>query len=79
MKPHRGADVRIVRVLLTTTDEMTALRLARRELGSGPAQELAGSAASWTGACPRTRYGRGVLELAEEVVGATGWVTAGQR
>ncbi|MET8829224.1 hypothetical protein ABZX40_33325 [Streptomyces sp. NPDC004610] len=81
-----GAEVRIVRVLLTATDATTAGRLAGRELGSELAQELAGSARKarlLDRHAPEDTVrvatdGRSVPDLAEEVVRVTGWVTAGR-
>ncbi|MEU9338331.1 hypothetical protein AB0D49_35135 [Streptomyces sp. NPDC048290] len=85
---HRamGPDVRIVRVLLTATDETTALRLSGRELGSELAGELAGSARKArlldreapADTVRITTDGQPVPALAREVVLATGWVTGSE-
>jgi len=76
-----GADVRIVRVLLTASDRTAGERLARRELGSELADGLRTSAAKARlldeGVPPDTvrvaTDGRSVIDIAREVVSATGW------
>ncbi|MFG2292091.1 AAA family ATPase [Streptomyces sp. NPDC048603] len=76
-----GAQVRIVRVLLTASDATARERLVRRELGSELQQELEGSARK---ARLLDRHapadtlrvatdGRTVVDIAREVVAATGW------
>jgi hypothetical protein len=80
-----GADVRIVRVLLTATDETTERRLRGREIGSALERELAGSlrkarmlderAPTDTVRVPTD--GRRVTDVAAEVLAATGWLPAG--
>ena len=80
-----GADVRIVRVLLTATDEITERRLRGREIGSELEREIAGSRRKARllddHAPPDTvrvpTDGRSVIDIATEVLAATGWVTAG--
>ncbi|MFJ7071877.1 AAA family ATPase [Streptomyces sp. NPDC098781] len=80
-----GDDVRFVRVLLTATDETAEQRLAGRELGSELAHELAGSARKarlldQRAAADVLRVvtdGRSVVDIALEVVAATGWVVDG--
>ncbi len=77
-----GADVRIVRVLLTATDEITERRLRGREIGSELERELAGSRRKARllddHAPPDTvrvpTDGRSVVDIAAEVLAATGWV-----
>ncbi|GAA3788232.1 AAA family ATPase [Streptomyces chiangmaiensis] len=76
-----GAGVRIVRVVLTASDATTRERLVGRELGSELEKELQGSV-------PKARLlderapaealrvvtdGRLVVDIAQEVVTATGW------
>lgn len=76
-----GDDVRIVRVLLTATDETTEQRLTGRELGSELEQELRGSARKARMLDARAPAdtlrvvtdGRTVIDIATEVVAATGW------
>ncbi|MEU3899844.1 hypothetical protein [Streptomyces sp. NPDC045251] len=76
-----GADVRLVRVLLTASDATAGARLTGRELGSELEQELAGSARKARlldeGAPADTvrvgTDGRRVVDIAREVVGVTGW------
>jgi hypothetical protein len=76
-----GADVRLVRVLLTATDATAAARLAGREIGSGLAAELAGSASKArllderapAGTVRVSTDGRSVRDIAREVLAATGW------
>ncbi|UGT43588.1 AAA family ATPase [Nocardia yamanashiensis] len=82
-----GADVRIVRVLLTANDTTAGERLRRRELGSGLAQELDGSARKArlleqqapAGTVRVATDERGVVDIAREVVRATGWMASGKR
>ncbi|WP_405523550.1 AAA family ATPase [Streptomyces canus] len=79
-----GASVRIVRVLLTASDETTERRLAGRELGSELEQELRGSARKArmlderapAGTLRVGTDGRTVVDIAAEVTAATGWVPA---
>ncbi|MGI5200379.1 AAA family ATPase [Spirillospora sp. CA-108201] len=76
-----GVEARIVRVLLTASDSTICERLARRELGSELEQELAGSArkARWLDQrVPAETVRvvtdhRAVVDIAREVVAATGW------
>ncbi|MFG2639412.1 hypothetical protein ACGFYP_00285 [Streptomyces sp. NPDC048370] len=78
-----GADVRIIRVLLTASDVTAGERLAGRELGSELEQELAGSARKARlldeqapeGTVRVATDGRSVLDIAGEVVAATCWLT----
>ncbi|MFC7986395.1 hypothetical protein [Streptomyces sp. NPDC057336] len=80
-----GADVRLVRVLLTASDATAGVRLTGRELGSELQQELAGSARKARlldeGAPADTvrvrTDGRRVVDIAREVVGVTGWTVNG--
>ncbi len=77
-----GEGVRIVRVLLTATDETAERRLSGRELGSEPEQELRGSAREArmlderapAGTLRVATDGRTVTGIAAEVTAATGWV-----
>lgn len=77
-----GADVRIVRVLLTASDATASGRLTARERGSELADGLKSSAEKSrllaARASPDTvrvpTDGRPVADLASEVVAATGWV-----
>jgi len=77
-----GPDVRIVRVLLTATDSTAGARLAGRELGSELEDGLATSASRGRLldelVAPDTvrvaTDDRSVVEIAREVVAATGWV-----
>ncbi|MER5711432.1 hypothetical protein AB0B13_29065 [Streptomyces sp. NPDC042898] len=77
-----GAGVRIVRVLLTASDVTTGERLAGRELGSELEQELKGSSRKARILDERapadtvrvTTDGRPVVDIAREVVAATGWI-----
>ncbi|EKX67464.1 hypothetical protein Sipo8835_02645 [Streptomyces ipomoeae] len=77
-----GADVRIVRVLLTATDESTERRLRGREIGSEFERELAGSIRKARlldeqapGDTVRVATdGRAVIDIATEVLAATGWL-----
>lgn len=79
-----GDSVRIVRVLLTATDETTEGRLRGRELGSELESELRGSrrrarsldAGAPAGTLRVVTDGRSVTEVAAEVTAATGWVPA---
>ncbi|GGX54558.1 hypothetical protein [Streptomyces chartreusis] len=76
-----GDDVRLVRVLLTATDETAAQRLTGRELGSELEHEIRGSrrkarlldehAPADVRRVPTD--GRTVIDIATEVVAATGW------
>ncbi|MHC3470740.1 ATP-binding protein [Streptomyces sp. 7R007] len=76
-----GADVGLIRVLLTASDETARERLTGREIGSELAAELANSHRK--ARLPEARTpavtvrvvtdGRSVGEIAREVVGATGW------
>lgn len=78
-----GADVRIVRVLLTATDETTERRLRGREIGSELERELTGSAYKARLLDERAPAdtvrvatdGRTVIDIAAEVLAVTGWVT----
>lgn len=78
-----GADVRIVRVLLTATDATAERRLRGREIGSELQRELAGSARKARLLDERAPAdtvrvatdGRTVMDIAAEVLAATGWVT----
>lgn len=77
-----GADVRIVRVLLTASDETAAARLNGREIGSELERELANSAHKArvleqhapVGTVRVVTDGRSVVDIAEDVLAATGWV-----
>ena len=77
-----GDGVRIVRVLLTASDETTGRRLAGREIGSELEQELRGSvrkarmldARAPAGTLRVGTDGRTVIDIAAEVTAATGWV-----
>ncbi|MFC8711914.1 AAA family ATPase [Streptomyces sp. NPDC057197] len=79
-----GADVRIVRVLLTASDATARERLVRREIGSELERELTGSARKARlldrhAPADTVRVAtdaRTVADIAREVVAATGW--AGQ-
>ena len=79
-----GDGVRLVRVLLTATDETAEQRLTGRELGSELAHEVRGSARKARLLEKRAPAdvvrvvtdGRTVIDIATEVVSATGW-TAG--
>jgi hypothetical protein len=79
-----GDGVRIVRVLLTATDETAEQRLTGRELGSELGQELRNSARKARMLDARAPAdtlrvvtdGRTVIDIATEVVAATGWATA---
>lgn len=77
-----GVGVRIVRVLLTASDETTERRLAGRELGSELERELRGSARKArmlderapAGTLRVVTDGRTVIDIATEVTAVTGWV-----
>ncbi|NGO72372.1 hypothetical protein G5C65_29275 [Streptomyces sp. SB3404] len=78
-----GAGVRFVRVLLTASDATTGERLAGRELGSELDRSLKGSARKARlldeAAAPADTVrvatdGRHVVDIAHEVVAATGWI-----
>lgn len=79
-----GDGVRIVRVLLTATDETAERRLTGRELGSELEHELRGSvrkARILEERAPADTLrvmtdGRTVIDIAAEVTAATGWVPA---
>ncbi|MFD7716937.1 hypothetical protein [Streptomyces sp. NPDC059814] len=76
-----GAGVRIVRILLTASDETTAQRLTGREIGSELEHELRGSARKARlldeqAPADTVRVatdGRTVVDIAHEIVAATGW------
>jgi predicted kinase len=76
-----GAGVRLVRVLLTASDATAGTRLAGRELGSNLAQEMANSSykarlldeRAPAGTIRVVTDGRTVVDIAREVVAATGW------
>ncbi|MFE5911641.1 hypothetical protein ACFQ6B_21535 [Streptomyces wedmorensis] len=80
-----GAEVRIVRVLLTASDATARARLRGRELGSELEQELEGSLRKARLLDRRAPVdtvrvgtdGRSVGDIAREVVAATGWTAAG--
>ncbi|MCX4539258.1 AAA family ATPase [Streptomyces sp. NBC_01565] len=77
-----GANVRIVRVALTASDATARERLTGRELGSELEHELESSARKARILDERTPLdtvrvatdGRSVVDIAREVVGATGWL-----
>ncbi|MGW0708484.1 hypothetical protein ACWD4G_21445 [Streptomyces sp. NPDC002643] len=77
-----GADVRIVRVLLTATDDTTERRLRGREIGSELERELQGSLRKArllderapTDTLRVSTDGRSVVDIATEVLAATGWL-----
>ncbi|GLP65418.1 hypothetical protein TUSST3_20380 [Streptomyces sp. TUS-ST3] len=79
-----GDGVRIVRVLLTATDETAERRLTGRELGSELARELRGGVRKArmlderapAGTLRVVTDGRSVIDIAAEVTAATGWVPA---
>ncbi|MDC0769858.1 AAA family ATPase [Streptomyces sp. HD] len=79
-----GDGIRVVRVLLTATDETAELRLAGRELGSELEQEVRSSARKARLLDERAPAdvlrvvtdGRSVIDIASEVVSATGWAAA---
>jgi hypothetical protein len=76
-----GAEVRIIRVLLTASDATARERLLGRELGSELEKELEGSVRKaqlldLRAAADTVRVvtdGRPVVDIAREVVAATGW------
>ncbi|KFG09054.1 MULTISPECIES: hypothetical protein [Streptomyces] len=76
-----GAGVRIIRVLLTASDATARERLVGRELGSELEKELEGSGRKarlldQRAAADTVRVvtdGRPVVDIAREVVAATGW------
>ncbi|MFJ2701916.1 AAA family ATPase [Streptomyces sp. NPDC087428] len=76
-----GAGVRIVRILLTASDETTAQRLTGREIGSELEHELRRSARKARlldeqAPADTVRVatdGRTVVDIAHEIVAATGW------
>ncbi|MCA1221376.1 AAA family ATPase [Streptomyces sp. 8L] len=78
-----GDGVRLVRVLLTASDETARARLTGREIGSGLRAELANSARKarlLDAEAPADTVrvatdGRSVAEVAREVLAATGWGT----
>ncbi|CAM5633293.1 hypothetical protein GCM10010345_60240 [Streptomyces canarius] len=80
-----GANVRMTRVLLTASDATARERLVGRELGSELEKELAGSIRKGRLLDQRAAAGtvrvrtdlRSVVDIAREVLAATGWV--GQR
>ncbi|MEV6486338.1 hypothetical protein [Streptomyces sp. NPDC051576] len=77
-----GADVRIVRVLLTASDITASKRLNGREIGSELEREMANSARKARLLDERAPAdtvrvvtdGRSVVDIAGEVLAATGWV-----
>ncbi|WP_282692113.1 AAA family ATPase [Streptomyces sp. CC208A] len=79
-----GADVRIVRVVLTASDATARERLTGRELGSELEQELEASARKARILDERmppdtvrvVTDGRTVVDMAREVVSATGWLAS---
>lgn len=79
-----GADVRIIRILLTASDETVGERLAGRELGSRVERELQTSALKApmlearapVGTIRVATDGRSVVDIAKEVAEATGWLGA---
>ncbi|GAA2251280.1 hypothetical protein GCM10010415_08610 [Streptomyces atrovirens] len=76
-----GAGVRIVRVLLTASDATARERLTGRELGSELERELEGSLRKArlldrrapAGTVRVATDGRSVVDIARDVVAATGW------
>ncbi|MDN3246069.1 putative kinase [Streptomyces sp. DSM 42143] len=80
-----GAQVRIVRVLLTASDDTALARLTGRELGSELEREVAGSARKARLLDERSPAdtmrvatdGRRVVDIAREVVAVTGWTVGG--
>ncbi|MFE9017707.1 AAA family ATPase [Streptomyces sp. NPDC007808] len=80
-----GQDVRLIRVLLTATDTTAEQRLTGRELGSELEHELHSSARKARLLDERAPAdvlrvvtdGRTVIEIATELVAATGWAVAG--
>ncbi|WP_416957953.1 hypothetical protein [Streptomyces sp. Agncl-13] len=79
-----GTDVRIVRVLLTASDETAAARLNGREIGSELEHELANSTRKARVLDQRPPVdtvrvvtdGRSVVDIAGDVLAATGWVNS---
>jgi len=79
-----GEGVRIVRVLLTATDETAERRLTGREIGSELEHEVRASARKArmlderapAGTLRVVTDGRTVIDIAAEVTAATGWVPA---
>jgi predicted kinase len=79
-----GDGVRIVRVLLTATDETAERRLTGREVGSELEQELRSGVRKArllderapVGTLRVVTDGRTVIDIAAEVVAATGWAAA---
>ncbi|MFC7259915.1 hypothetical protein [Streptomyces lutosisoli] len=79
-----GGDVRLVRVLLTATDKITAERLKGREIGSELEREMENSARKARLLDERAPADtvrvatddRAVTDIAREVVAATGWMSA---
>ncbi|MFF9160928.1 hypothetical protein ACF081_11800 [Streptomyces longwoodensis] len=77
-----GAHVRMTRILLTASDATARERLVGRELGSELEEELAGSIRKGRLLDQRATAGtvrvmtdlRPVIDIAQEVVAATGWV-----
>ncbi|MER5774842.1 AAA family ATPase [Streptomyces sp. NPDC002039] len=77
-----GANAKIIRVVLTASDATALERLTGRERGSELEQELASSARKARILDEQTppetlrvvTDGRSVLDIAREVVGATGWL-----
>ncbi|MFB4277020.1 hypothetical protein ACBJ59_17135 [Nonomuraea sp. MTCD27] len=82
-----GGRTRVVGVLLTAGDATVAARLGARERGSGLAEETVRSArgarllereaAGWV--VRVATDGKGVVEVAREVVAATGWLDGSSR
>ncbi|NGO06553.1 hypothetical protein G5C60_02400 [Streptomyces sp. HC44] len=79
-----GADVRMIRVLLTATDATAAQRLEGREIGSELDRELRSSAykarlLDERAPADTVRVAtddRSVIDIAAEVLDATGWIAA---
>ncbi|MDT0343653.1 ATP-binding protein [Streptomyces litchfieldiae] len=77
-----GADARIIRVLLTASDETVVERLKGRELGSRLERELETSAVKGPmleervppGTIRVATDGRSVVDIAAEVAAASGWL-----
>ncbi|MGW4022556.1 AAA family ATPase [Streptomyces sp. NPDC005009] len=82
-----GAGVRIVRVLLTASDATARERLTGRELGSELERELEGSLRrarlldrrAPAGTVRVVTDGRSVVDIARDVVAATGWTVLPER
>ncbi|MFF5477458.1 AAA family ATPase [Streptomyces sp. NPDC012935] len=80
-----GDRVRLVRVLLTATDETAEQRLTGRELGSELEHEMRSSARrarlleerAPVGVVRVVTDGRSVIDIASEVVAVTGWADMG--